>query len=994
MENKLTKKFWFALVIFGLIGQVAWVVENMYFNVFMYEEFNASADQIATMVSLSAVTATITTLIMGVLSDKIGKRKAFMCIGYILWGLSIMAFALLKVENLTQFTDEASAVSLGISLVIIFDCIMTFFGSTANDACFNAWVTDKTDESNRGKVEGINSTMPLISILVVFGSFMFVSGDSKWTIIFISIGAFVIIAGILGLFLIEDSNINKNEGNYFSNIIYGFRPSVIKKNATLYIALIAFCIFSIALQVFMPYLIIYYEHGLKMTNYVLIMAPAIILAAIFTVFFGKFIDKNGFKKAVVVALLIFMAGLLILYLFDNTILVFIGSLLMMMGNLAGGASFSSIVRNKTPEKEVGMFQGIRMVACVLIPMVVGPFIGSSVIEGGDTIVNGDGTISQIPNSGIFLASLLVTLLLFVVFIFLFKQIKPRRIHLDSKYEVNKDTPLPEYPRPQLVRDSYLNLNGYWDFEISKTPTIPQNYSHKILVPFPMESKLSGVFKNLKKGEYIIYRKSITFEEGFIKDKVLLHFGAIDQFATIYFNGEKLIDNKYIGYFPITLDITKHLKDDNELIVICKDDNDRNYPYGKQTKESKGMWYTKVSGIWQTVWCESVSNDYIKSVRIEVDYDNKLVDVFTEQDTTTNKKVTFSLRGKEIISYTGTTTFSELYLEDFEEWTPENPVLYDVQIETEHDLVRTYFAMRKVDVQEVNGIKRLCLNNKPYFFNGLLDQGYYSDGIFTPASYEAFKDDILTMKSLGYNTLRKHIKIEPLIWYHMCDKYGMIVWQDMMNTGDYSFIRDTALPTVGFTYKSDKNLHKGPSRDNYYDAMDKTVKLLYNSPSVCLYTIFNEAWGQFDTARVHTYLLSLDKTRLIDANSGWFDMHVGTMNSKHIYFKKINLEFDDRAMIISEFGGYSCKLPDHSFNLDDTYGYRFFTDLQEFEDAFVKLYEDEVIPYIEKGLCATIYTQVSDVEEETNGILTYDRKVCKLNVERIKALMNKVNNSIK
>ena len=988
MENKLTKKFWFALVIFSLIGQVAWVVENMYFNVFIFEEFNANADQIALMVSLSAVTATITTLIMGVLSDKIGKRKAFMCTGYILWGLSIMAFALLKVENLKQFTDEATAISLGISLVIIFDCIMTFFGSTANDACFNAWVTDKTESSNRGKVEGINSTMPLISILVVFGSFMFVTGENKWTIIFLAIGTVVVIAGILGLFLIEDSNIQKNEGNYFSNIIYGFRLSVVKKNITLYLALAAFCIFSIALQVFMPYLIIYYEHSLKMSNYVLIMAPAIIIAAVFTVFFGKFIDKNGFKKSVVIALVIFTIGLLLLFLFDNIVLVFIGSLLMMMGNLSGGACFSSIVRNNTPENEVGMFQGIRMVACVLIPMIIGPFIGSAVIKGGDTIVNGDGTISQIPNSGIFLASIFVTLTIFLVLVFLFKQIKPRRIHLDSKYSVS-ETPLKEYPRPQLVRDSYLNLNGYWDFEISKSNNIPDSYSHKILVPFPMESKLSNVFKYLDKNHYIIYRKTIKFDKEFIKDKVLLHFGAIDQFATIYFNNNKIIDNEYIGYFPITLDITNYLADDNELIVICKDNNDRNYPYGKQINESQGMWYTKVSGIWQTVWCESVSNDYIKSIKMTPSIDDKTLNVEINQDINTDKKISVYLNNTLVKEITTVENNITLKFDEISLWSPENPTLYDLEISSLNDKIRSYFAMRKFDVQTVDGIKRLCLNNTPYFFNGLLDQGYYSDGIFTPASYDAFKDDILTMKSLGFNTLRKHIKIEPLMWYHLCDKYGMIVWQDMLNTGDYSFIRDTALPTIGFNFKSDKNFHKGKSRETFFKAMEQTVDLLYNTPSVALYTIFNEAWGQFDTVNVYKKLQELDSTRLIDANSGWYDMHAGDINSKHIYFKKIKLDFDDRAMILSEFGGYSYKLLDHSFNLDNTYAYRFFNSQKEFEDAFVALYEDEVIPYIEKGLCATIYTQVSDVEDETNGILTYDRKVCKLDISRINELMKKV-----
>ena len=438
-----------------------------------------------------------------------------------------------------------------------------------------------------------------------------------------------------------------------------------------------------------------------------------------------------------------------------------------------------------------------------------------------------------------------------------------------------------------------------------------------------------------------------------------------------------------------MDITNYLADDNELIVICKDNNDRNYPYAKQINESQGMWYTKVSGIWQTVWCESVSNDYIKSIKMTPSIDDKTLNVEINQDINTEKKISVYLNNTLVKETTTVENNITLKFDEISLWSPENPTLYDLEISSPNDKVKSYFAMRKFDVQTVDGIKRLCLNNTPYFFNGLLDQGYYSDGIFTPASYDAFKDDILTMKSLGFNTLRKHIKIEPLMWYHLCDKYGMIVWQDMLNTGDYSFIRDTALPTIGFNFKSDKNFHKGKSRETFFKAMEQTVDLLYNTPSVALYTIFNEAWGQFDTVNVYKKLQELDSTRIIDANSGWYDMHAGDINSKHIYFKKIKLDFDDRAMILSEFGGYSYKLLDHSFNLDNTYAYRFFNSQKEFEDAFVALYEDEVIPYIEKGLCATIYTQVSDVEDETNGILTYDRKVCKLDISRINELMKKV-----
>lgn len=421
----MTKKnnFWLVLVIFSLVGQVAWVVENMYFNVFIYEMFNASAEQISLMVSLSAVSATVTTLFMGALSDKLGKRKVFMAGGYIAWGITILAFALIRKDFIGNlFSLSSTITSVCITLVIIMDVIMTFFGSTANDAAFNAWLTDKTDSTNRGKAEGVNAMMPLVAILVVFGGFMSfdLSLQSSWTWIFIILGALVIIIGILGFFFIEE-NIEKvsENGNYFANIFYGFRPKVIKENKMLYFCLIAFAVFGISIQIFMPYLILYYTESLKMDNYVLIMAPAIILASIFTLFYGRVYDKFKFEKSVYPALLILILGYVLLYLFKATALVFIGSLLMMCGYLAGMAVFGAVIRDNTPPKKAGMFQGLRIVAQVLIPGIIGPFIGALVLKNAEKIINNDGTTSFIPNENIFLSALVVAVILVVLLITLF-----------------------------------------------------------------------------------------------------------------------------------------------------------------------------------------------------------------------------------------------------------------------------------------------------------------------------------------------------------------------------------------------------------------------------------------------------------------------------------------------------------------------------------------------------------------------------------------------
>ena len=405
--KKLGTRFFIAMLLFGLMGQVAWVVENMYFNVFIYKMFNASAADISTMVMASAIMAALTTIVMGALSDKLGKRKAFMSFGYIIWGISIISFAYIR----------------SIMLTIVMDCVMTFFGSTANDAAYNAWLTDKGDSSNRGLIEGFNSMMPLISILIVFGGFMSFNLNemSAWQTIYYIIGIGTTIIGIIGLFLIEDKKgLKKTEDSIFKTIAYSFKVKTVKENSYLYIVLAAFAVFGISIQIFMPFLIIYYEQTLHLSNYVLVMAPAIILAAVVTALFGRVYDRMGFRKAIVYPLAMLVTGYVLLYAFRHILPVFIGSLLMMSGYLCGMSVFGAKIRDLIPENIAGQFQGVRIIGQVFVPGVIGPYIGSLVLKNAELILNSDGTTSFLPNANIFLAALVVIIVLAVMLYMIFR----------------------------------------------------------------------------------------------------------------------------------------------------------------------------------------------------------------------------------------------------------------------------------------------------------------------------------------------------------------------------------------------------------------------------------------------------------------------------------------------------------------------------------------------------------------------------------------------
>lgn len=534
-----------------------------------------------------------------------------------------------------------------------------------------------------------------------------------------------------------------------------------------------------------------------------------------------------------------------------------------------------------------------------------------------------------------------------------------------------------YPRKTLVRDSFFSLNGKWDFSCA-------DFSGEINVPFVPESLLSGICRVFENGVPIVYKKRFSLPEGFMRERVILHFGAIDGTSSIYLNGT-LLTTHAGGYDAFSIDITKELKDENELTVQVVDDLDSHvYPYGKQSHKRGGMWYTPISGIWQSVWLESVPNEYIKSLKTDT---SPHVVTISFEGVSTGAVLVYMPDGKKVYPIEGGKC--QIRIESPVLWSPENPYLYYFTAVSGRDEVHSYFALRALKIKEIDGLARILLNGKPYFFNGVLDQGYFSDGIYTPASPDEYARDIEAMKALGFNTLRKHIKVEPEEFYYQCDKIGMIVFQDMVNNGKYSFLRDTALPTIGLKKLREKKRTR-PERDAFYEGMKKTASQLYNHPCVCYYTVFNEGWGQFDADKMYRLAKELAPAQIIDATSGWFHKNDSDVNSLHIYFKKINLGKNEknRPTVLSEFGGYSYKIPESSANLKKTYGYKKFENQEEFENAVISLYENEVLPEIKNGLCGAIYTQLSDVEDETNGFLTYDRRVCKVSTERVRKTMEK------
>ncbi len=561
-------------------------------------------------------------------------------------------------------------------------------------------------------------------------------------------------------------------------------------------------------------------------------------------------------------------------------------------------------------------------------------------------------------------------------------------------DLDPERVLAEYPRPQLVRDSYLNLNGWWDYAITPASAAPPAaYDGRILVPFSPEAPLSGVGRQLQPDERLTYHRELVLPDGFVPSggRVLLHFGAVDQTCTVRLNDVEVGRNTG-GYLPFRCDVTDALRSGaNDLVVDVRDRSDgQQHASGKQRLHRGGIWYTAQAGIWQTVWVEAVPEVYVDRLTLVPHLEEACVEV-----TVHAARGTATVRLDDTDTTVEVNTPTRVSVHAVRPWTPEDPHLYDLEVTLGADRVTSYVGLRSFGVApDEHGVPRLMLNGAPYFHAGVLDQGYWPDGLLTAPSDAALEHDVATMKQLGFTMLRKHLKVEPLRWYHHCDRLGMLVWQDFVNGGGR--YRTAAVTWPGrFPIRLDDTRRQAvlgradaDGRALFREEMRRTVEHLRGVVSIAVWVPFNEGWGQFDAAAVASEVAALDPTRVVDHASGWHDQGAGDLRSVHVYGRRFRVprRRDPRALVLSEYGGHNLRVEGHVYDDEVDFGYGKESTPHDLAEAFVRLHDEQVLPAVARGLSGTAYTQLSDVEDELNGLLTYDREVLKLDEALVRATL--------
>ena len=574
-------------------------------------------------------------------------------------------------------------------------------------------------------------------------------------------------------------------------------------------------------------------------------------------------------------------------------------------------------------------------------------------------------------------------------------------------------PLAEYPRPAMRRDSCEILNGPWQYAITQTAEYPAAWQGSILVPYSPEAPASGVNRTLQPGQWLHYHRLFAPPAG-EGGRVLLHFGAVDYACAVQVNGH-LAGGHRGGYWPFTLDITDLLNGTgrNSLWVAVQDPTGHGtQARGKQTLKPGGMFYPAQSGIWQTVWLERVPDNYIQTLTVTPDYDARTVTVrvhTAKPGGAVNLWAMVRAGGVTIAEDWGSDEADQdgevtlnIPEEHFFPWSPDTPFLYDLTVgtnqgeEAEFDTVHSYFALRKWScAPDAHGVLRFCLNDKPILLNGLLDQGYWPEGLYTPPSDAAVERELSEVKALGFNLLRKHAKIEPQRWYYHCDRLGLIVWQDIVNGGSaynlwfVTYLTNVLQPLLrrfpdGKACRRLLSRAKPAGREEYAHELADTVQALRCHPCIACWVPFNEGWGQFDAGKAVQALRTLDGTRLVDEASGWFDQGGGDVHSLHNYFYPLRIRPQKRTVALSEYGGIAWPMPGHE-PPHKTYGYGTAKDRQELTARYKKLQLKTVLPQLEKGLSALVYTQLTDVEDEVNGLFTYDRAAVKPDANAVRSV---------
>ena len=1022
-KERVSLRQWLVFIFVGLAGQFAWSIENMYLNSYLYYlNMNAQAGQgfnsslmVALTTALSAITATVTTIFMGSLTDKVRKRKIFISLGYILWGIATSSFGLLDVGNAQSIVPISMAASTAAILVIVIDCVMTFLGSTANDAAFNSYVTKNVRDENRGKVEGVLSILPLVAMLIIFVALNGLTANGQWDLFFYVVGAIVILVGIVSFFLVPKEKPEKPSDEKFLPILAeGFRPSTVKANKSLYLVLLCYFVYGVAIQVFFPYLMVYVERTVSVPNsgssfltpFAIVMAVALLLGSAGSVLIGFLSDKKGKIKMILPTCAILGLGLLMLFFAPDIAsdtgryaYTAIAGLVMILGYVAVPTILNSLVRDYIPKGKEGSFMGVRMLFVVALPMCIGPFIGDALNQAtGQTYVNEYDIVSALPSKFGYIAGLVLLLLIVVPYFFLARSTRYEKNNgylVASLLKNGEELPAikrgKKHPRPSFRRKSFVSLEGEWDYCITKDDALPEAYDGKIQVPFAIESPLSGVNHLLMPEERLFYHRKIVLDSAFYQEHVFLCFEGVDQFADVFVDGKHVCSHEG-GYTRFRVDVRPYLSSPSfELVVRVRDRTDSSYLMtGKQRLTPNGWFYSSSSGIVKSVYLESAGKAAIDGLVLVPDFENKCVHVTVRSEVEGSWMVEVGEESVEV--QTGKTVAVPLI--PFRPWSIEDPYLYDVHVFGQDDEVFSYFGVRAIEVGGgKDGKRHIYLNGRKIFLNGLLDQGYYQGGGLTAPDESLFLKDIQNAKALGFNCLRMHVKVEEDRFYYLAAKEGIFLIQDIPNGGEHIPFFNVVYPRASvFLFNRPFYLtRKGYGRRNaegckkFIDESLAILKDLAFNPAIVVVTIFNEAWGQFDPEKLYSILKREYPQFLFDTASGWLDTPKSDLFSIHSYtVPHLRRKRGERPYVLTEIGGASLKVAGH-YLYPKVYGHYVCRSEEAFQKRYRKLYEGFYRQIEDGSLNGLVYTQLNDCETEANGIYTLDRAVLKLPCEMVKTI---------